>query len=242
MEFFYWQNIFVPLKCVVRFLTGTNIAFVNARWGYWAILVFCFFFAVTDVWWSLSTPSIFLVQRSPLRMPAGGTGLYWFFDWRNKMACAEAAIANLATEPSRLRCLPSPPALSQTDVAAVSFTFVGWEREPKPGRNRRGGKWGGRNHRAAARSNAEEKPPRIQPSAHAELRRSMSGAAERCGSLLRHRPDQSGSLTRSVERLGTAKQRQSPSRGQHRCPMTSQESARLLRCRLLVKDPDSSGQ
>ena len=93
------------------YYSGTNIAFANARWGYWAILVFCFFFAVTDVWWSLSTPSIFLVQRSPLRMPAGGTGLYWFFDWRNKMACAEAAIANLATEPNRAAsaACPHPP-------------------------------------------------------------------------------------------------------------------------------------
>ena len=111
MEFFYWQNSSVPLKCVVRFLTGTNIAFANARWGYWAILVFCFFFAVTGVWWSLSTPSIILVQRSPLQRPAGGTGLYWFFDWRNKMACAEAAIANLATEPNRAAsaACPHPP-------------------------------------------------------------------------------------------------------------------------------------
>ena len=40
MEFFYWQNFPVPLKCVVSFLTRTNIAFANARQGYWAILVF----------------------------------------------------------------------------------------------------------------------------------------------------------------------------------------------------------
>ena len=66
---------------------------------------------MTGVWWSLSTPSIILVQRSPLQRPAGGTGLYWFFDWRNKMACAEAAIANLATEPNRAAsaACPHPP-------------------------------------------------------------------------------------------------------------------------------------
>ena len=97
----------------MSFLTGTSIAFANAHWGYWAILVFCFFFAVTGVWWSLSTPSIILVQRSPLQRPAGGTGLYWFFDWRNKMACAEAAIANLATEPNRAASAACPHPLQR---------------------------------------------------------------------------------------------------------------------------------
>ena len=34
-------------------------------------------------------------------------------------------------------CLPSPPALSQMCESAACLTFVGWEREPKPRRNRR---------------------------------------------------------------------------------------------------------
>ena len=81
--------------------------------------------------------------------------------------------------PAHRPCLPSPPALSQVGEAAACLTFVSWEREPKPGRNRRMKCEVARKLRAEARSNSKEKPPRTQPSAHAEPRRSMSGTTER---------------------------------------------------------------
>ena len=57
-------------------------------------------------------------------------------------------------------CLPSPPALSQTEYSSGCLTSVGWEREPKPSKElKKSGSEVALNPRAEARSNAKEKPP-----------------------------------------------------------------------------------
>ena len=71
--------------------------------------------------------------------------------------------------PAHRPCLPSPPALSQVGEAAACLTFVSWEREPKPGRNRRRVevRW----HAISALKHGvmlKRSHRRTQPSAHAE--------------------------------------------------------------------------
>ena len=71
--------------------------------------------------------------------------------------------------PAHRPCLPSPPALSQMGGGAGCLTSVGWEREPKPGRNRRRVevRW----HAISALKHGvmlKRSHRRTQPSAHAE--------------------------------------------------------------------------